>query len=138
MVILIERFNDNGTQTLGCGEVIQGENLLFSFYTLELSYKNNQRYISSIPKGEYDCVLRYSVKFSWHFHILDVPNREYILIHSGNFHTDTLGCVLVGEDLGKINNDEQYDLLNSNKTMKKLLEIMPKRFKVIIKDEKTL
>jgi hypothetical protein len=31
-------------------------------------------------------------------HILDVPGRDYILIHPGNFPEDTEGCVLVGKE----------------------------------------
>lgn len=30
-------------------------------------------------------------------HILNVPNFDFILIHIGNFETDTDGCLLVGE-----------------------------------------
>ena len=45
---------------------------------------------------------RYSEKFP-EFHqgmlqVLDVPGFEYILIHIGNFETNTDGCLLVARD----------------------------------------
>lgn len=33
-------------------------------------------------------------------HVVDVPDRTDILIHPGNFPSDTLGCILVGQTKG--------------------------------------
>lgn len=50
-----------------------------------------------IPDGEYELGVRFSPKFKrevlW---IMNVPEREYILFHSGNSENDSDGCVLVG------------------------------------------
>jgi Family of unknown function (DUF5675) len=51
-----------------------------------------------IPAGSYRVILAPSPRFSMVVpHVLDVPGRDYILIHPGNFPKDTEGCILVGE-----------------------------------------
>lgn len=119
-------------QTLGEFKLYEKGKLLFSCYTLELPWKNNQFQVSCIPKGEYEVVPRTSAKFKNHFHILDVPNRTYILFHSGNYYTQILGCVLLGDSLKDINSDGLKDVTNSKNTMKKLLKLAPKGFKLTI------
>lgn len=72
----------------------------FYGHTLELPYLDNQRSISSIPKGVYQVEKRAgeeSPKFKYqHLIVKDVPNRSYILFHVGNYPKDTKGCVLIG------------------------------------------
>ena len=70
--------------------------LLFECYTLELPYINNEKKISSIPPNDYVCKLVVSPKFGIVFQVLNVVNRGNILIHKGNFTTDTQGCILLG------------------------------------------
>jgi len=66
--------------------------------TLELPYINNNRNISSIPgKRTYMCKKRYSDKYGHHIHVLDVPDRDMILIHVLNYYTQTRGCIGVGQ-----------------------------------------
>lgn len=67
-------------------------------YTLELPWKNNQHSVSCIPVGTYEVQLLPSAKFHGALvpHVLNVPNRDSILIHIGNFPRDTEGCLLVG------------------------------------------
>ena len=62
-----------------------------------------------IPYGCYEIKLRkeggfhkkYSERFSdihiGMLHIVDVPNFEYILIHTGNTDEHTAGCLIVGD-----------------------------------------
>lgn len=101
--------------------------------TLELPWLENKRRVSCIPEGEYTVVKRNSPKYKNHFHILEVPNRDWILIHHGNFYTDILGCILVGENHVDINRDGLLDVTNSVATMKKLNTIFPDKFKLIVK-----
>jgi len=77
-------------------------------------------------------VKRNSPKFNDHFHILNVPGREYILIHQGNFYTQIRGCILVGQDLEDINKDGILDVTQSVFTMRKLNQILPKEFSLTI------
>ena len=100
--------------------------------TLELEWDDNKSRVSCIPKGIYTVVTRHSPKFGNHFHILDVPNRDYILIHSGNYHRDILGCVLVGAAHIDIDGDGYMDVTSSKNKMRKLNEILPTKFELEI------
>lgn len=51
-----------------------------------------------ILPGTYSIDLHYSPKFGKYMLTLcGVPGRSGILIHSGNTHKDTVGCILVGK-----------------------------------------
>ena len=72
----------------------------FYGHTLELTWKDNKKSVSCIPKGVYEARKRggdESGKYKYqHIEILDVPDRSLILIHVGNFPKNTKGCVLLG------------------------------------------
>ena len=122
MKLLIERYSFSKKQTIGRGYLLDdNDTIIFDFSTLELPYLKNKRNISCIPKGKYKVKKRYSDKFKNHFHILDVPNRDFILIHRGNYYTQLRGCILVGSDLKWLNFDDEVDVINSVKTLDKLL-----------------
>jgi len=73
----------------------------FSCKTLELPWRNNENQISCIPPGTYNVEIRRSNKFGKTYWVKEVPNRSYILIHSGNyagdktkgFKTHVQGCI---------------------------------------------
>ena len=134
MRLLISRYVDTGKQYIGNGFLLSDDDNLiqFEFRTLELSRKNNKKNVSCIPIGDYKVKKRRSKKFGWHFHIQDVDNRDLILIHKGNYYTDIEGCVLVGDDIQYLNKDDEIDVVNSSKTMKKLLKKLPKEFNLTI------
>jgi hypothetical protein len=122
------RESDDGKQTIGT-LVIQGVELK----TLELPWRDNKKQVSCIPSGIYICKPRTSEKYGRHFHALDVPNRTFILIHAGNYHTHTLGCILVGLSRVDINADGLADVTSSRKALDKLLSIAPDGFKLNIR-----
>ena len=101
--------------------------------TLELEWADNQKRVSCIPLGSYEVVRRWSEKYGHHFHVLDVDNRDYILIHHGNYHRDILGCILVGNNHVDIDKDGFKDVTSSKATMKKLVDSMPDKFLLTIK-----
>ena len=71
----------------------------FYGHTLELAWKENQKRISCIPKGVYEVTKRHTEKSKYkyeHLHILDVPDRELILMHIGNYPKNSKGCILLG------------------------------------------
>ena len=133
MKLKLTRLEYTDKQTIGAMQVIEGNNVLFSCWTLELADLNNKARVSCIPSGNYKVKKRISVKHKEHFHILDVPNRTYILIHAGNYHSDILGCVIVGSNFKDINHDGYADVVNSKSTLKKLLAILPDEFELNVR-----
>ncbi len=127
-MVTIKRIEYTDKQTLG-SMYFNGKEVA---KTLELADKNNAPKISCIPKGNYKVVRRYSQKYGNHFHITDVPNRSFILIHNGNYHTQILGCVLVGKAHADINKDGYKDVTASRDKMKELLALLPNEFTLTI------
>ena len=110
-------------------------NDIYECKTLELADRNNQNSISRIPEGTYDVVKRTSPKFKDHFYVTKVKGRKWILIHSGNTHKNTRGCILVGSKLQDIDNDTYLDVINSKNTLAELRELLPESFQLHIRNE---
>lgn len=85
--------------------------------------------VTAIPTGRYRVTLemqspKYKDRQQYAFcngyvpRLLNVPAYEGVLIHIGNTHRDTEGCILVGENkvVGKV--------VNSTETFHKLYEIL--------------
>lgn len=120
-------------QTLGRLFVLdENAQVLFQCVTLELPWKDNQRNISCIPPGNYRITPRISQKYGRHLHILDVPNRDWILIHEANFFHQLRGCIAVGQEIREIDGDGMPDITNSVKTKLKLLKYIKSESKIII------
>jgi hypothetical protein len=63
-------------------------------YSIELPWKDNQTGVSCIPEGKYELIKRYNEKFGRHLQVLNVPQREDILIHPANDALKELkGCI---------------------------------------------
>ena len=99
------QFGDDAT----CGILfIDG---IFECYTLEDEVRDLKEYSeTAIPLGEYEIKFRtvggfhtkYTARYGAGFHkgmleLQNVPNFQYILIHTGNTDEHTAGCLLVGE-----------------------------------------
>ena len=133
MEMIIIRTAETKHQTIGQGMLIDKSGQKnFDFCTLELPFLGNQSLISCIPLGSYKVEKRRSEKFGTHFHILDVQDRTLILIHVGNYHRNSTGCILVGSEHKYLNKDSELDVANSLETMKKLLELLPATFNLTI------
>lgn len=99
--------------------------------TCEDPDNHNKQGESCIPKGVYRVVrhgweANTKVKFKRVWHILDVPGRSAILIHSGNTIDDTHGCVLVGTAYGQIGN--KAGVVGSRDAIERLRKILPETF----------
>lgn len=71
---------------------------------------------TAIPCGIYKVILSYSSRFKiWTPEILDVPFFTGIRIHTGNFETDTEGCLICGKKF------DNY-VIDSRKTFKELMK----------------
>lgn len=98
------------------------------FHTLELPWLNNEKTISCVPVGEYDCVIYPSKKFGDVYLLKDVPNRLGVLIHQGNFggnkfkglKSDISGCILLGKSRSVISG--QKCVLNSRIAVKEFMD----------------
>ncbi len=105
---------------------------VLSLKTLELPFRNNKRRVSCIPEGTYQVVPRRSKKYGLHYHVTNVPGRDFILIHTGNFTSQILGCILPGLEFADINADGQLDVLSSRSALKRLLTLAPNGFELTI------
>ena len=105
MIITVNRFKSDADTTIGALSI----NGVFECFTLEdepRAFKVSGE--TRIPAGTYKLGLRtvggfhgrYGSKFpSFHkgmLEVKDVRGFEYILIHIGNYDSDTAGCLLVG------------------------------------------
>ena len=85
--------------------------------------------VSCIPDGVYFCKRdMYHAKGYEVFEVQNVPGRDQILIHIGNYLRDTNGCILVGLQRGESNG--QYCVYKS----KPAFDILMK----LLKDEKEI
>ncbi len=94
--------------------------------TLELPWKENKTDISCIPKGKYTVTKYSSPKYTNVWKVLDVPNREDILMHCGNYMEDTHGCILVGTSFGDnmiVSSKEAMNKLNTLMGMNKTFQL---------------
>lgn len=123
------------SQTLGAFVAKRGDKTIFECDTIELPWMDNKPQISCIPEGVYTVVYRESKKYPQHYHILKVPNRDFILIHQANFvgslnpktrKPDLLGCIGVGDGYNDITGDGVVELLKSNPTLKKMIAAIGK------------
>lgn len=104
--LTLTRLSDSGQETMGVLRIGDGgEHPLI--YTLEDTWKNNASQVSCIPPGTYTCVPHgwkgEPVKFKQVWRLLNTGPRVAILIHAGNTHLDTHGCILVGFGKGRNN-----------------------------------
>lgn len=135
MKVKLKRIYKCDKQVLGIMTLF--DDFSFPYYevrTLELPDKENQKEISCIPCGEYEVVKRYSEKYKDHFHILNVPNRDYILIHNANFVRQLKGCIAVGFSHSDIDGDGLRDVTESQKTLKALNKHLPDKFDLTIEN----
>lgn len=120
---VLARLDQGMEQTLGRFTLFKGLDRVFDCVTLELPWEENYTNISCVPIGVYKVSPRYSDKYKNHYILEDVPNRKYILIHHGNFNSDTRGCILLGSSFAQINGDAFLDITASRRTISELLSI---------------
>lgn len=66
----------------------------FVCFTIGLPWRCNERNVSCIPDGTYEITPFYSPQFKHHLRVLEVPNRNGILIHPANDAlTELRGCI---------------------------------------------
>ena len=134
--VLIQREPSTETQTLGKLTVyIDRVKPIYDCKTLELEVDCNATRDDAIPNGTYRVIKRHSKKYGNHFHILNVPNRSYILIHNANYSRQLLGCIAVGKTHTDIDKDGLTDVTSSKATLKELDDLLPEQFVLKIVQE---
>ena len=89
---LIRKYYPNGTN--GILRLSQDNKHGIICYSIELPWKNNQHQVSCIPEGRYELGKRYSPRLGHHLQVLNVPGRDFILIHPANDALKELeGCI---------------------------------------------
>jgi hypothetical protein len=133
-VVISRTYGKN--ETRGSLFVLDGHDLLFRCKTIELPNLGNQHNISCIPEDIYDCIKYDSPTKGKCFHVLNVQNRDSILIHKGNYvagsHIDSKGCILPGNYFSNINEDGFIDVAESTKALEMLLSLLPDSFKLYV------
>lgn len=94
--------------------------------TCENPWFNNQKSVSCIPNGTYSCIPFSGKKYKNVWELEDVPGRSAILIHQGNTHKDTYGCILVGNSFGTLYGVPSIN--NSVQTLDMLRKLLPPKF----------
>lgn len=102
----------------------------FNCKVLELPWLDNKQNKSCIPIGKYETKVRHSMKFGTIYWILNVKDRTYVYIHSGNWagntnlglKSHTYGCLLLGKEFGYLMG--QRAVLGSRLTIKRFMEHM--------------
>lgn len=65
-------------------------------YTLERDDYANAKNASCILPGTYDAFIRTDKAIGWRIELVNVPGRDNIQLHVGNYPFQTIGCVLLG------------------------------------------
>lgn len=101
--------------------------------TCEEPWNYNSRKNSCIPAGRYRCERFSGSKFKNVWQVVNVPNRDTILIHNGNTIADTEGCILVGKAFSALLG--QPSISESKLTLEQLRSILDDEFEILITDD---
>jgi len=124
--IELKRFAYHPEGTLGVIE-LAGE----TFYSIERPWLDNAPNVSCIPVGAYDTGWRDSPRFGETWHIKEVQDRTYILIHAANFPKDVQGCIGLGTGLM----GDRIAVSNSRKAVARFEELTRDiSWRLIVKD----
>lgn len=105
------------------------------FFTCERPWLNNRPFESCIPSGVYYLDQRHSPvvkrtsggEFLEGWEVTDVRDRDYIMIHPGNWPGDVQGCIAVGKRLA-ITQDKQgrqsLSVLDSRQAFREVMALM--------------
>lgn len=128
------------TSTHGTEGTLTIPHLDVDFFTLELPWRDNTPTISCVPNGTYEVAIRQSPRYGTIYHVKNVINRSWILIHWGNFAGDSTqglktnveGCILLGKKRGILSN--QKVVLSSRVAVREFMNLMQnKNFTLEIK-----
>ncbi len=127
MKLTVNRIDQDKNRTLSeCAITDNQGRTLLTFKGIELPWVNNERGKSCIPTGTYKAVaVRRASNAAYALHVLNVPNRAEIMVHTTNFARDLRGCLAPGTNFADIDRDGITDVTNSRAVMKQIEKIIP-------------
>jgi len=113
-------------ETISAVQVLFNNEQIFFCYLLELPWKNNLPKVSCIPHGRYILKKRKAFedgsRFDYpHLEVLNVPGRDKIKWHIGNYVHEIEGCGVPGKMLRDLNNDGLTDMVSSRLALNQLM-----------------
>lgn len=145
MIITLERLFHTETTTIG-RLFIDGNPECWTLEDTERVFKIKGK--TRIPSGSYKIRVRtfgrihekYLKKFPFHkgtLELMNVPNFTDILIHIGNTHEDTDGCLLLGDKLNANDLSLSYSTMAYTNFYNKVIgEALKSNLAIVIKDDK--
>lgn len=131
-IIRISRIKQYGETTVG-KLTIDGESK--TWFVLEPGGPDSKIEGSDkrISVGTYPLLPYSSAKYKNVYELQNVPGRTKILIHAGNYHDNTEGCIMPGLLWGTLNNKQHY-VANSRSALNEIFAKIKgsKSIKVII------
>lgn len=126
MPVKLTRISGDINQSTGFLIVTDNDgNMRYGSPCIERGWRDNQQFISCVPRGTYPLVFEYSPAFRRYlWELKDVPGRSECKIHSANFWNQLNGCISLGLALRKINNDNYPDLHQSRVAMSYFSSVM--------------
>ena len=122
-IVTLARWSFGEMGTFGELQIGTGSDSQPSCHTLELSWRNNQRRVSCIPCGAYSLKQSYYHSGGYDcWEVCDVLGRDEIKIHIGNTIDDVLGCIVLGTELGWV--DEKWAVTSSRYAFRRFMESM--------------
>jgi len=135
-LVNIQRYWSDECQTIGVMTMFDNElNPIFAAISLERGWLDNKPNVSSIPTGNYKCVLEYSPKFGKElWELKEVPNRSECKFHVSNYWSQLEGCIALGDTAENVGQDFRLDVTNSGPTMETFHRLLrdQKEIKVVI------
>lgn len=125
--IVLQRQTSSSHGTEG---ILRIAHLGVEFFTLELPWRDNTPSLSCIPHGTYTVSIRKSPRYGIIYHVQNVANRSWILIHWGNLAGDSTqglktnveGCILLGKKRGILSG--QRAVLVSRPAVREFMQYM--------------
>jgi hypothetical protein len=134
---VLVRVRGTSKETLGHLFLFDDAEMIYHCVTLEPPWRDNRKKVSCIPEGDYKLTPRApadSPKFKYpHFIVGNTGERSCILMHRGNFSTQTQGCILVGWGFKDIDGDGEPDVVDSTATLTELVRLIDSEihFKIV-------
>jgi len=130
--LFLNRKKYTDKQVIGVMDVLKNNEFVCSLAILEQEDRNNEIGNSCIPKGVYNVEQYHSNKYPDAFIVKGTHPRTKILIHNGNYHTHTEGCLLLGYHHIDINNDGYSDVIHSKTALNRLYAICRDENEIIL------